>query len=827
MPPVRGISQKNIVSFNSGEWSPLLDSRVDQKRYDSASRILTNFKISPYGPIDRRPGLQFIELTKFPNKKSRLIGYQFSVTTSFILELGDKYMRFYSNGVRVETSPGVAFEIVTPWLEAEIFQVQFVQINDLVYLAHPNRHPQKLQRITDTNWSIQDVPFQETAFMDINITTTTLTSSVTTGSGVLTSSAPVFDVGHVGGFWKLTHPRASSSLTLSLAVTGTSGSLATEGIWNLRTTGTWEGTLRLKEFNTATGVFDNVRELTSKNDSNFDIEDDQPIERLFRLDYTSISGSGEAYLELTNTTSSGIVRVDSFNSPTSVNITVIDNLESTAVTDLWREGAWNTFRGFPRAVTIFEQRITYAGTQAQPQTIWASKIADYEDFELGTNDDDSFQYTIASTEQNIIQWLQGQSKLLIGTAGSEWTMGGDGGKPVTPSNVGIFRQSTYGSKHIQAVMVNDVVLYVQRNGRKVREMVESETSVVEKYIANDLTILSEHITEGEIIQADYSQQPDSVYHAINGEGDLLPMTYERDQEVVGWGRYQTPGAGGKFESVAIVYGDTGDEIWVSVKRTIGGTDIRYIERMNPFDWQIKEDAFYVDSGITVVLPTHSSGDLTAGKSYRVIDNSGGMDLTAVGGPAAPTVFQTFDATITATPNYGTGSVREVSNTFTGLLHLAGETVNALGDGAVFQNLTVSATGTISLPKGDKVTKIHMGLKYESVVKPMRLEADARIGSFLETEVKLRKIIIRVVDSLGVTYSTNVEDPADNTKFEEIQFPFRDTRDLMDESPPLFTGSKTIPVQSRHTFDPELVIKQTQPLPMTLLSLIQKYEVTGQ
>lgn len=828
MPAVRGISQKNIVSLSSGEWSPDLDARVDQEKYDAAARELTNVFLLPAGPAERRAGLQFIGTAKIANKKARIIGYNFSVTTRFVLELGDLYMRFWSNGVQV-TDGGSPVEIVTPWTEAQLFDIHYVQVNDIVYLTHPDVHPQKLRRITDINWIIEDVPFNETAFRDVNLTNTTLTSSVTalSANGILTASTGIFNADHVGSFWKLTHPRQASNVELDLASTGVSSTLIVQGTWSFRTTGTWTGTVRVQEFNNATGVFDNVREFTSNDDSNFDVEDDQPIEATFRIDYTSISGTGTAYLEVLDTQRSGIVKVTGFNSPTSLNITVTKALESTALTDLWNEGAWSTDQGFPRTTTIFEQRIMYGGTKKQPQTLFGSRTADYEDFKLGTSDDDAIQYTLASQEQNRIEWMSGQIKLLIGTAGGEWTFSGDSEKPVTPSNVAVFRQSTYGSRHLQGSMINDAVLYVQRNGLRVRQMIESETSVTAKYVSPDLTIFADHITAGAVVQTDYAQQPHSTYWAVNGIGELIGMTYERDQQISGWQRYKSPGANGFIESVAIIYGDTakGDEIWLSIKRTINGSDVRHIERINPVDWIDQVDAFYVDSGISKTLPTFSSGDLQSGDSYRVIDNTG-MDMSAVGGPASPKVFETFTATITATPVYGTGSVREVSDTFVNIVpHLAGETVQALGDGGVVENLTVGATGTVTLPDENKVTTVHVGLQYDSIIQPMKLNADPRLGAYMGTELRIRQLVIRVQRSLGMTYITNLK-LADNVTDKEELFPFRDTKNLMDQAPPLRTGDIVFPLLAGHDFDGDLILKQTQPLPFKVLAIIKKFQVTG-
>jgi len=532
-------------------------------------------------------------------------------------------------------------------------------------------------------------------------------------------------------------------------------------------------------------------------------------------------------LTATDTSASGTVLITAVADAKNATITIIDDLESTNATDVWHEGAWSDYQGFPRTVGIFEQRIILAATAKKPQTIWGSKTGDFEDYESGTNDDDAITYTFASQEQNRIEWVSGQAKLLIGTAGGEWTLGGDAGKPVTPSNVTVLRQSSYGSKHLQAVMVNDAVLYVQRNGLRVRQMIESETSVTAKYVSPDLTIRSEFITSGGVTQSGYTQQPFNIFWCVNGDGERVGMTYERDQNISGWHRIKSDGATGTIESACTIYGTTasGDEDWFVVRRIVDGTEKRFIERINPAVWTEKEDAFYVDSGVTVTLPTISAGALVAGDFYRVIDNTG-MDLTAVGGVANPENGSTFEVTISATPTYGTGSIREVAGTFpTAVPHLATETVQVLGDGASYEDITVAADGSITLPDNDKVTKVHIGLQYISRIQPMKLSADARLGAYMGTTLRLREAIVKVRNSLGMRYETNLKE-ADNETLQQRFVAARDTKDPMDASPPLYTGDIKFFVQSGHDFDGNLTLIQDKPLPFEVTSIIKKVQVTG-
>jgi hypothetical protein len=781
MPEVRGTGQKNIVSFTGGEWSPLLDARVDQDKYDSACRELTNVKLLPYGGAERRAGTQYIAATKnSATEDSILIGYQFSLTTSFIIEIGGGYMRFFSNGVPV-TSGGDPDAVLTgtvPYTAADLYDIQYKQINDILYLVHPSHPPQKLIRTADDDWTISQVAYTVPALRDLNTTTTTLTPSVTTGSGFLDASANLFESTDVGGFWMVSHVRDSVDTTLALDTIGTTQSteITARGEVSFVTSGRWSGTARVQAQDPVTLAWETLREFTSIDASlNADAvieEDELPVDTQMRIEFESSGATptagaspARAHLIVPSQSIEGIAEITGFVNATRVNMTVATDFESNTASTVWREAAWSPRQGYPAAITMYEQRIVYGGTSLRPQTIWGTATGEFETFRRGTDDDDAIIFTLADGEQNRIQWMEGQNKLLIGTASSEWTMAGDAEKPLTPSNVSVARQSTYGSKHIQGIMVGDAVYFVQRNGRKLRQMIESETSITARYVSPDLTLASEHITSGEILQATHVQQPHATYWAVTGDGDLISMTTEKDEQVHGWSKHRTPGASGTFESVATVFGTAGDEIWTIVKRTINGGTVRYVERINPTVWTDKDDAFYVDSGITY------SGVAT--------------------------------------------------NTISGLDHLEGETVQILGDGDVLPDQVVSS-GSITLADSQTAETAQVGLAYESVITPMKLDADSRLGAYMSTKLRIRKIIVRFYNSLGISYATNIEDPTPTF----TQFPFRDTGDDMDSSPPLFSGDKEIVVRARYGTEGNVTIKQTQPLPMTILALIKKLKVTG-
>lgn len=753
-------SRTSIVSFNAGELSPYLDARVDQEKYKSGCRQLQNAILEIYGAARRRPGLQFIAEAKYHTKKCRLEDFRFSTTTTFTLEVGDLYMRFFSNGAQV-LSGGLPYEIVTPWEEADLFDLQFAQINDVTYIAHPDYPVQKLARVADDNWTLTEVSFLTPALLDENLDDgITIASSATAlGATTLTATGGTpFLAGHVGAYFQLAHLRAASYLNLNITADGTSATVKVIGQWNVRTYGVWSADVLVQKSLDAGATWTTVRSFAGRSDRNVDAVGTADEEALYRLvvsGWASATGTPRVVFEVVDAYVYGLVKITGFTSTSVVTGTIVKVLESTATTPLWSEGAWSDVRGYPRAVTLHEQRLVFGGTEFQAQTIWGSVVGDYENFGYGTLDTDAYNYTIGAKERNAIQWLSSHTALLIGTAGGEWVMSsGDDVNPISPTNVVAKRQSNYGSSGLGALLVNDVTLFIQRQARRVREMTYALQS--DRYVAADLTLLAEHITEGGVLQIAYQQQRNSIVWGVTSDGKLIGLTYEREQEVVGWHRHVTDGT---FESVATIYGSGEDEVWMVVNRTIGGATKRYIERFNPTEWTAKEDAFFVDSGLSY------SGAATG--------------------------------------------------TFAGLDHLEGKTVSILGDGAVFPNQVVTG-GAVTLPDGAEVETAHIGLPFTTIIEPMRLDVDNIVGITQGQTKRISEINLRFLNTLGCKVGDKL------TTVRTLSF--RDTAMAMDESPPLFTGDKQYEFDGDFDYDVPVFIVQDQPLPLTLLAIVIRYEV---
>ena len=238
-------------SFNAGEVSPFIDARTSLEKYRSACRTLENFQILPYGGVIRRPGTEFRGAAKNPAiGEVRLIGFNFSTTTRFILEMGVEYLRFWNaeTGQLQTNASGGILEVTHPYVGAHLREVQFVQINDLMYFAHANYPPRKLSRLADNNWTFETVVFDYPPLFEQNTTDTTIRVSNEIGYTTLTASTPIFDDSMNGGQWALEWKRPLATVSVNIAGNYLSDLMDVEGDWTFTTFGTWKATVQILRY---------------------------------------------------------------------------------------------------------------------------------------------------------------------------------------------------------------------------------------------------------------------------------------------------------------------------------------------------------------------------------------------------------------------------------------------------------------------------------------------------------------------------------------------------------------------------------------------------
>jgi hypothetical protein len=659
-----------LSNFTAGELSPRLDGRNDLAKYSAGCATVENMVIYPHGAAARRPGTTFVAEVKTSSAKTRLIPFEFSTTQTYILELGNQYIRFYRDNGQI-LSGGSPYEISTPYLTAELFDIKFAQSADVMYITHPNHKTRKLSRTGHTSWTLSEVDFTNGPYLDTNTSTTTFTTSAhTVGTGrTLTASA-------------------------------------------------------------ITGI---------NNDTGFQTTD---VGRLVRF--------RDGYGEIT-------ARADTLN----VTIEILVDMGSTSASTDWNLGAFSDTTGHPSCVSFFEQRLVFAATLSQPQTVFFSKSGDYENMDANIGgtvaDDDAIIYTIASNQVNAIRFMAAGRTLIIGTAGGEFTVSGGGDNDaVTPTNILIKKQSNHGAANIDAVAVANATLFVQRAKRKIRELAYNFD--VDGYIAPDLTILAEHVTDGGIVEMAYQEEPLAIIWCVRNDGELVALTYQREQEVVAWHRHVFGGAFGSgnavCESVAVIPTEDSEyELYMIIKRTINGATKRYVEYLNTFDF-----------------------DETDNTSFNFLDSQ----LSYSGSPAT---------------------------TISGLSHLEGLTVSILADGATHPDKTVSS-GSITLDRSASDVKI--GLGYTSLLKTMRIDAGAQNGTSQAKTKRIYEVTARLYESVGVEIGPDL----DNME----RVPFRKSSDPMDQGIPPFTGDKEVEFRGNYDTDGFMIVRQTQPLPLTILSL---------
>ena len=838
-----------LTNFTGGELSPRLDGRTDLTKYTSGCATLENLVVYPHGSAARRPGSTFLAEVADSANKTRLIPFEFSTTQTYMLEFSNLKMRVYkdsgavlegdktisaitkanpavvtatshgySNGDEVVissvggmtevngkrflvadkttntfelqdkdgvdinsssfttyTSGGVSnkvFELATPYTTAQLFDIKFAQSADVMYITHPEHEVEKLSRTGHTAWTLTDVDFTGGPFQDANITTTTLNpASHTVGTGVAVVASAV------------------------TGINGGSGFLATD------------------------------------------------IGRLINF--------RDGYMKVT-------ARADT----TNITVEIIKDLGSATASADWSLGAFSDTTGHPSCVTFFEQRLVFAGTTNQPQTIFFSKSGDYENMDANIGgtiaDDDAIIYTIASNQVNAIRFMTSTRTLIIGTAGGEFTVSGGGtDSAVTPTNILIKKQSNHGSANVDAIAVGNATLFLQRAKRKIRELAYNFD--VDGYIAPDMTILAEHITEGGLTQIAYQQEPNQIVYGVRGDGELVGLTYQREQQVTAWHRHIF---GGRFGIATLTVSDyaniaSGTKLtltksdgttvnFTSTTGTAGTNEFKTQTNNNTTATNLKNtinghDDFTATVSSAVVTITETAHEATG---YLTIKSFDSTRLTATSEgkavvesaaviPTDDTEYQVY-VIIKRTVNGATRRYVEFLNVFdfdetdntsfnfldselsysgsavstlSGLDHLEGQVVSILADGATHPNKTVSS-GSITLDRSAKSVKV--GLAYTSLLQTMRLNAGSQNGTSQGKTKRIYDITVRMFETIGV------EVGPDLSNMERI--PFRSSADLMDEGIPPFTGDKEVEFRGNYETDGFIFVRQTQPLPFTILSL---------
>jgi hypothetical protein len=490
------------------------------------------------------------------------------------------------------TLTGNVVEVATPYVETELFEIRFAQSADTLYVVHPNHAPRKLIRQAATTWTFDLMPFDPPPTVETgHVPDRSITLSAASGTAVtVTASAAAFSAADVNREIKSLDPGGgrgvitvfTNNTTVTIRVLDTFPDTAfASGDWMIEGSPITKAIVDKKEpagaLVTITADTDAFRTAAvgGHDDTGRFIRINGGLVQIIQVapggDHKVVIAQIKRALSLTPET----------------RVIEPGNLTATITIEKSPAGSWTIEdpaggdeRGWPNVVTFHEQRLVFAGIKDDPARVWGSVSGDFENFAPGADDDDSYDFILAANQLNVIRWIASARRMMLGTVGGEFIMQGGADEPITPTNVLVQSESNHGSEfEPDALRIDEVVLFVERGGRKLREM--KFDFDIDEYKGTDLTILAEHLTESGIKQIAYLRAAESVVLVAFKNGTMGAMTYERDENVVAWSRVVTQGS---FESVVVVPNkcQTGDEVWVVVNRTVGGNPVRMIEIFDGF-----------------------------------------------------------------------------------------------------------------------------------------------------------------------------------------------------------------------------------------------------
>jgi hypothetical protein len=843
-------------SLTGGEIAPALYARADLARYLTGARTMRNTLVMRHGGSANRPGTQFVCEVKDSTKRVKLVPFQYNVDQTYMLELGDQYLRVMRNGGQVteaaktvtnitranpavvtSTAHGFAngdevaiagvlgmtqvnsrnfkvanvatntfelqylngtnvnsttftayasggtasrvYTITTPYLEADLSEIQFVQSADVITLTHPNYAPRNLTRTGHTAWTLSTISFSPSI------------------------AAPTGLVVNAGG----TNAGVSNYVVTAIDADTREESLASTNA-NRTSTGTAA----------------------------------QPLP----LAWNAVTGAGEynVYKDLNGVF--GFIGVAASNSFSDTGI-IPDTQDTPPV-------ARNPFSGtgnYPSTVGYIQQRLAFANTDNEPETTWLSRTAHFYNFTTSSplQSDDAVTFKLAGRQVNEVRHLLDLGGLVTFTTGGEWSIAGDSAGIIRPTDINPKQDSYIGASTLPPLVLGGNALYVQARGSVVRDL--AFEFQVDGYRGNDLTVFSSHLVDGYTLKDwAYQQIPHSNVWSIRDDGIALGLTYVREHEVRGWHRHDTLGL---FENVAVIPEGSEDVPYFVVNRTINGATKRYIEKLasRRITTSNIKDAIFMDSALsydgrntdlskTMTLSGGTTWEytetltLTASTSTFVAGDVGNaIHLTGADGTLIRFTMDAYTSgtVVTGKPHKTVPvSMRSVAvsswakaiKTVTGLWHLEGQAVSILGDGfvvgspynAAYELRTVT-NGTITLDKPYAV--IHAGLPIIADLETLNIES-TQTETMADKKKNVTAVSVYLEASRGLWMGSK---PPTDDSVDPLQglTELKIRKDESGDDPiELLTDTVTINIRPEWNSNGRVFLRQVDPLPLTILAV---------
>jgi hypothetical protein len=572
-----------------------------------------------------------------------------------------------------------ALNLPTPWTEAQLRYLRFEQSFDVSWIALKNEQTRVLEHRGNKSWSLRYFQPENGPFANLNVSTTTLTSSTQTGQTTITASAPLFRTTHPGALLKIIHQGQYVTAALNvlnevsdtIRVTGTGDNRK----FNFTLTGVFTATILIERSVGNETNWVTYQTYTTTQDLTFDDDLENQIVYYRAKCSAYTSGTGTVTFNHANGTTEGIARIVSVAADNSCTADVLSPIGKTTATTDWAFGAWSDAAGWPTAIALSDGRLW----AFRDDRYWASESDDFEAFEVGAADDKAFTRRVTGGWGSAV-WAAGVGRLMLGMDAREAEIGSNAlDEVVTPTTAKSRPRSRRGSANAQGQVIDEAVAFVDRSRRKLFRM-ELDGS---QYGLSELTRLHRTVagdegTDDGFLECAVQYNPEPRIWLPCDDGRMSVILFEPTEGVAAWCRLVDAGA--YYESVCVLPGNVEDSVYFVVRRTIGGATVRYVEKLAAEAWENMQDVWRLRSAV----------------EYS------GVSTTSI----------------------------------TGLSHLEGQSVYAWANGQQQGPFTVTS-GAITLTYA--ATYAIVGLLYEGRYKSPKMTAGGQMGTALMQDKQIKRL----------------------------------------------------------------------------------------
>lgn len=689
-----------LTNFQFGEVSPSLYSRTDSPVYNASAQRVQNFFLRAEGGVIKRAGLRHIysnDLTVDDStvQQSRLMPFVFSDDERYIIAIEDLKVKVFQ--ISPTTGDVSLIQTITQdvnsnalkFTDTYLHELTYAQAGDVLFICHPTFIPQQIVRTGLTTFQVESFVFDARSdltalyqpYYSFQQSGVTLSSSATTGNGVtLTTSAPYFTTSGAHDGVTLRYHGQEIEITSVTSSTVATGNILDE----------LKVQLMVNAFRTTQGTSD--IEVTL-------VEHGLKVGDAITISNSgSVGGISNSQLNISTTVTS-ILDDDRFIFDCGQNANVSEDgggsprMATKAATTSWEEQSFSVLRGYPSAIAFHQNRLVFAGTLSQPDSVWMSKSGKFYNFDVGdAKDNDSIQVTASVGDINQILHISSNRDLQIFTATSEMYIPAFTNQPLTPTTVQIQRQTPFGSSFVRPQALDGATLFVQKGGAIVREYLFTDSE--DAYTAVPVSSISSHLIRSPIeMNTMYGamSRSESYVFIVNNDGTLAVFNSNRAEQRAGWTEFTTSG---KFHSTVTI----DDRVFANVVMDLGGGDKIVLCEFEAAANMDSSKVFSGSAGIFDVSSVFSNGavvDVVNGTEYlgQFTVASGNLDVSAIDpdlssaevGFSFPVNLTTNPIDVQASNGPVTGSPRSLGSVTVDLNNTLSVSVN--GTNLVLRNVT--------------------------------------------------------------------------------------------------------------------------------------------